>query len=138
MDKIKVDVTELTEAINRSLSFFILTRDKDATINLFAKLIKGVGVDLKDAEGKWVTVDVVLGQLIDIFVELISEVASAMQEEGAEFSMDGYEGDRFVDRDIDDIDDLDKIVEKLEEEEKYARAIERLEQEKKEGKDILN
>ena len=135
MDKIKVDVTELTEAINRSLSFFILTRDKDATINLFAKLIKGVGVDLKDAEGKWVTVDVVLGQLIDIFVELINEVASAMQEEGAEFSMDGYEGDRFVDRDI---DDLDKIVEKLEEEEKYARAIERLEQEKKEGKDILN
>ena len=135
MDKIKVDVTELTEAINRSLSFFILTRDKDATINLFAKLIKGVGVDLKDAEGKWVTVDVVLGQLIDIFVELINEVASAMQEEGAEFSMDGYEGDRFVDGDI---DDLDKIVEKLEEEEKYARAIERLEQEKKEGKDILN
>ena len=135
MDKIKVDVTELTEAINRSLSFFILTRDKDATINLFAKLIKGVGVDLKDAEGKWVTVDVVLGQLIDIFVELINEVASAMQEEGAEFSMDGYEGDRFVDGDIDDID---KIVEKLEEEEKYARAIERLEQEKKEGKDILN
>ena len=135
MDKIKVDVTELTEAINRSLSFFILTRDKDATINLFAKLIKGVGVDLKDAEGKWVTVDVVLGQLIDIFVELINEVASAMQEEGAEFSVDGYEGDRFVDRDI---DDLDKIVEKLEEKEKYARAIERLEQEKKEGKDILN
>ena len=135
MDKIKVDVTELTEAINRSLSFFILTRDKDATINLFAKLIKGVGVDLKDAEGKWVSVDVVLGQLIDIFVELINEVASAMQEEGAEFSMDGYEGDRFVDGDI---DDLDKIVEKLEEEEKYARAIERLEQEKKEGKDILN
>ena len=135
MDKIKVDVTELTEAINRSLSFFILTRDKDATINLFAKLIKGVGVDLKDAEGKWVTVDVVLGQLIDIFVELINEVASAMQEEGAEFSVDGYEGDRFVDGDI---DDLDKIVEKLEEEEKYARAIERLEQEKKEGKDILN
>ena len=135
MDKIKVDVTELTEAINRSLSFFILTRDKDATINLFAKLIKGVGVDLKDAEGKWVTVDVVLEQLIDIFVELINEVASAMQEEGAEFSMDGYEGDRFVDGDI---DDLDKIVEKLEEEEKYARAIERLEQEKKEGKDILN
>lgn len=135
MDKIKVDVTELTEAINRSLSFFILTRDKDATINLFAKLIKSVGVDLKDAEGKWVTVDVVLGQLIDIFVELISEVASAMQEEGAEFSMDGYEGDRFVDRDI---DDLDKIAEELEEEEKYVRAIERLEQEKKEGKDILN
>ena len=135
MDKIKVDVTELTEAINRSLSFFILTRDKDAMINLFAKLIKSVGVDLKDAEGKWVTVDVVLGQLIDIFVELINEVASAMQEEGAEFSMDGYEGDRFVDGDI---DDLDKIVEKLEEEEKYARAIERLEQEKKEGKDILN
>lgn len=135
MDKIKVDMTELTEAINRSLSFFILTRDKDATINLFAKLIKGVGVDLKDAEGKWVSVDVVLGQLIDIFVELINEVASAMQEEGAEFSMDGYEGDRFVDGDI---DDLDKIVEKLEEEEKYARAIERLEQEKKEGKDILN
>ena len=135
MDKIKVDVTELTEAINRSLSFFILTRDKEATINLFAKLIKGVGVDLKDAEGKWVSVDVVLGQLIDIFVELINEVASAMQEEGAEFSMDGYEGDRFVDGDI---DDLDKIVEKLEEEEKYARAIERLEQEKKEGKDILN
>lgn len=135
MDKIKVDVTELTEAINRSLSFFILTRDKDATINLFAKLIKSGGVDLKDAEGKWVTVDVVLGQLIDIFVELINEVASAMQEEGAEFSMDGYEGDRFVDGDI---DDLDKIVEKLEEEEKYARAIERLEQEKKEGKDILN
>ena len=135
MDKIKVDVTELTEAINRSLSFFILTRDKGATINLFAKLIKSVGVDLKDAEGKWVTVDVVLGQLIDIFVELINEVASAMQEEGAEFSIDGYEGDRFVDRDI---DDLDKIVEKLEEEEKYARAIERLEQEKKEGKDILN
>ena len=135
MDKIKVDVTELTEAINRSLSFFILTRDKDATINLFSKLIKGVGVDLKDAEGKWVTVDVVLGQLIDIFVELINEVASAMQEEGAEFSMDGYEGDRFVDGDI---DDLDKIVEKLEEEDKYARAIERLEQEKKEGKDIIN
>lgn len=135
MDKIKVDVTELTEAINRSLSFFILTRDKDATINLFAKLIKSVGVDLKDAEGKWVTVDVVLEQLIDIFVELINEVASAMQEEGAEFSIDGYEGDRFVDRDI---DDLDKIAEELEEEEKYARAIERLEQEKKEGKDILN
>ena len=58
-----------------------------------------------------------------------------MQEEGAEFSIDGYEGDRFVDRDI---DDLDKIAEELEEEEKYARAIERLEQEKKEGKDILN
>ena len=135
MDKIKVDVTELTEAINRSLSFFILTRDKDATINLFAKLIKSVGVDLKDAEGKWVTVDVVLEQLIDIFVELINEVASAMQEEGAEFSIDGYEGDRFVDRDI---DDLDKIAEELEEEEKYARAIERLEQEKIEGKDILN
>ena len=135
MDKIKVDVTELTEAINRSLSFFILTRDKDATINLFAKLIKSVGVDLKDAEGKWVSVDVVLGQLIDIFVELINEVASAMQEEGAEFSMDGYEGDRFVDRDI---DDLDKIAEEIEEEEKYVRAIERLEQEKKEGKDILN
>lgn len=135
MDKIKVDVTELTEAINRSLSFFILTRDKEATINLFAKLIKGVGVDLKDAEGKWVTVDVVLGQLIDIFIELINEVASAMQKEGAEFSMDGYEGDRFVDGDNDDID---KIVEELEEEEEYVRAIERLEQEKKEGKDILN
>lgn len=135
MDKIKVDVTELTEAINRSLSFFILTRDKEATINLFAKLIKGVGVDLKDAEGKWVTVDVVLGQLIDIFIELINEVASAMQEEGAEFSVDGYEGDRFIDRDI---DDLDKTIEELEEEEKYVRAIERLEQEKKEGKDILN
>lgn len=135
MDKIKVDVTELTEAINRSLSFFILTRDKDATINLFAKLIKGVGVDLKDTEGKWVSVDVVLGQLIDIFVELINEVASAMQEEGAEFSMGGYEGDRFIDGDI---DDLDKTIEELEEEEKYVRAIERLEQEKKEGKDILN
>lgn len=135
MDKIKVDVTELTEAINRSLSFFILTRDKEATINLFAKLIKGVGVDLKDAEGKWVTVDVVLGQLIDIFIELINEVASAMQEEGAEFSVDGYEDDRFVDGDI---DDLDKTIEALEEEEEYVRAIERLEQEKKEGKDILN
>lgn len=135
MDKIKVDVTELTEAINRSLSFFILTRDKEATINLFAKLIKGVGVDLKDAEGKWVTVDVVLGQLIDIFIELINEVASAMQEEGAEFSVDGYEGDRFIDGDF---DDLDKTIEELEEEEKYVRAIERLEQEKKEGKDILN
>lgn len=135
MDKIKVDVTELTEAINRSLSFFILTRDKEATINLFAKLIKGVGVDLKDAEGKWVTVDVVLGQLIDIFIELINEVASAMQEEGVEFSVDGYEGDRFIDGDI---DDLDKTIEELEEEEKYVRAIERLEQEKKEGKDILN
>lgn len=135
MDKIKVDVTELTEAINRSLSFFILTRDKEATINLFAKLIKGVGVDLKDAEGKWVTVDVVLGQLIDIFIELINEVASAMQEEGAEFSVDGYEDDRFVDGDI---DDLDKTIEALEEEEEYVRAIERLEREKKEGKDILN
>lgn len=135
MDKIKVDVTELTEAINRSLSFFILTRDKEATINLFAKLIKGVGVDLKDAEGKWVTVDVVLGQLIDIFIELINEVASAMQEEGAELSVGGYEGDRFIDRDI---DDLDKTIEELEEEEEYVRAIERLEQEKKEGKDILN
>lgn len=135
MDKIKVDVTELTEAINRSLSFFILTRDKEATINLFAKLIKGVGVDLKDAEGKWVTVDVVLGQLIDIFIELINEVASAMQEEGAEFSVDGYEDDRFIDGDI---DDLDKTIEALEEEEEYVRAIERLEQEKKEGKDILN
>lgn len=135
MDKIKIDVTELTEAINRSLSFFILTRDKEATINLFAKLIKGVGVDLKDAEGKWVTVDVVLGQLIDIFIELINEVASAMQEEGAELSVDGYEGDRFIDRDI---DDLDKTIEELEEEEEYVRAIERLEREKKEGKDILN
>lgn len=135
MDKIKVDVTELTEAINRSLSFFILTRDKEATINLFAKLIKGVGVDLKDAEGKWVTVDVVLGQLIDIFIELINEVASAMQEEGAEFSVDGYEDDRFVDGDI---DDLDKTIKALEEEEEYVRAIERLEREKKEGKDILN
>ena len=135
MDKIKVDVTELTEAINRSLSFFILTRDKEATINLFAKLIKGVGVDLKDAEGKWVTVDVVLGQLIDIFIELINEVASAMQEEGAEFSVDGYDGNSFIGGDI---DDLDKTIEELEEEEKYVRAIERLEQEKKEGKDILN